>query len=205
MPNKSTGFYTTDMPMKSIWSNNIKSIGEYSPDSLSLVIEFNSGAVYKYYGIQPDMYAGMMKAPSHGVFFYHNIRQKFPYDLLTGIPQVKKPVDNVLLEVYPELAKLNKLDEKESKLRKQFNSNSLDFTEFDKALRTIDNERNILCIKLEKKGYFEPEPVVQPVVKFNYWALGWDIMVGTCKGINLVIKGCLILMGVLVGLIAAMS
>ena len=49
-------------------SSNILSIG-YDADKQMLEIEFNTGRVYRYSGVPPHVYSGLMKASSHGKYF----------------------------------------------------------------------------------------------------------------------------------------
>ncbi|MCA9459995.1 MAG: KTSC domain-containing protein, partial [Nanoarchaeota archaeon] len=39
-----------------------------------LVIEFNSGCVYKYFGVHPRIVVGMSNSESVGRYFHKNIR-----------------------------------------------------------------------------------------------------------------------------------
>lgn len=81
MPNKIAAYYTTDQAYRAVASNHISST-RYDASSMTLYITFYNGASYKYYGVPKDLYEGMMRSPSHGVFFWENIRQRFPYELL---------------------------------------------------------------------------------------------------------------------------
>lgn len=49
-------------------SSNILSVG-YDADQQMLEIEFNTGRVYRYSNVPPHVYAGLMKAGSHGKYF----------------------------------------------------------------------------------------------------------------------------------------
>ena len=55
-------------------SSNISSIG-YEEQSQTLEIEFNTGNVYQYYGVPPQVNQQLMNAASHGLFFSSNIKQ----------------------------------------------------------------------------------------------------------------------------------
>lgn len=66
------------MERQSVVSSNLKSVG-YDLESNTLEIEFQSGAVYQYYGVPPEIYEALMRAPSHGSYFYANIRDRYPY------------------------------------------------------------------------------------------------------------------------------
>jgi len=59
-------------------SSNIRSIG-YDAESMTLEIEFNSGAVYQYQGVPQTEYDAFMNAGSKGTYFNANIKNQFPY------------------------------------------------------------------------------------------------------------------------------
>ncbi len=61
---------------KPVSSSNISSIG-YDSNSQTLEIEFNTGGIYQYYGVNQDLFNGLMSASSHGSFFHENIRGKY--------------------------------------------------------------------------------------------------------------------------------
>lgn len=54
-------------------SEALRAVG-YDPDRRILEIEFASGAVYRYFDVPEDLYAGLMTAPSLGEFFSAHIR-----------------------------------------------------------------------------------------------------------------------------------
>lgn len=56
-------------------SEALTSVG-YDPDRRMLEVEFESGAVYRYYDVPPELYAGLMTAPSRGEYFAHHIRNE---------------------------------------------------------------------------------------------------------------------------------
>lgn len=58
-------------------SSNIRSIG-YDAESMTLEIEFNSGAVYQYQGVPQAEYDAFMNAGSKGKHFNANIKNRFP-------------------------------------------------------------------------------------------------------------------------------
>lgn len=58
-------------------SSNLASVG-YAPDVYTLEIEFKSGAIYHYFGVEQKLYDEMLKAPSVGSFFSLRIRGQFP-------------------------------------------------------------------------------------------------------------------------------
>ena len=62
------------MKRTKVSSSNLASVG-YNPVTKILEIEFLNGSVYQYYDVPQSVYDGLMKAESHGKFFYANIRQ----------------------------------------------------------------------------------------------------------------------------------
>jgi hypothetical protein len=44
-----------------------------------LVIEFNSGSVYRYLGVPEHVYQGLMKASSKGTYFNNEIKDAYRY------------------------------------------------------------------------------------------------------------------------------
>lgn len=60
-------------------SSNLASIG-YDVASSTLEIEFNSGAIYQYYGVPENEYTGLMNASSKGSYFDQHIKKGgYPY------------------------------------------------------------------------------------------------------------------------------
>ena len=53
-------------------STNIRSVA-YDEESLLLEIEFHTGRIYRYSSVPPHVYAGLMKADSHGKYFQNHI------------------------------------------------------------------------------------------------------------------------------------
>jgi len=60
-------------------SSNLKSIG-YDADTRILEIEFQTGAVYRYFQVPESEYRGLMNAASHGKYFHANIRNRYRYE-----------------------------------------------------------------------------------------------------------------------------
>lgn len=54
----------------------------YNFVSNSLKIEFNSGAIYEYNNISPDLYDSLCKAESQGKFFNEKIKHTYDYTKL---------------------------------------------------------------------------------------------------------------------------
>jgi len=65
------------MERVSVSSSNIQSIG-YDSDSMTLEVEFNSGAVYQYQGVPQSEYDVLMNAGSKGAHFNANIKNRYP-------------------------------------------------------------------------------------------------------------------------------
>jgi hypothetical protein len=58
-------------------SSNIATV-EYDPASSSLTIEFHSGGRYRYAGVAPPVYDGLLRSYSHGRYFHQWIRNRYP-------------------------------------------------------------------------------------------------------------------------------
>lgn len=71
-------------------SSNLVSIG-YEASAKRLEIEFSDESIYQYENISEMLYAGLMGAPSHGVFFDANIKKKsFAFRCIQkGTPKVR--------------------------------------------------------------------------------------------------------------------
>jgi hypothetical protein len=65
------------MERVSVSSSNIRSIG-YDSDSMTLEVEFNSGAVYQYQGVPQSESDALMSAGSKGTHFNANIKNRYP-------------------------------------------------------------------------------------------------------------------------------
>ncbi len=59
-------------------STNIRSVG-YDPESLILEVEFHTDRVYRFSNVPPHIYAGLMKAESHGKYFQTHISGMFSH------------------------------------------------------------------------------------------------------------------------------
>jgi len=53
---------------------------EYDPKTLELIITFPDGREYQYNGVRPRRIERLMRADSHGSFFFYNIRTSFDYE-----------------------------------------------------------------------------------------------------------------------------
>jgi hypothetical protein len=61
------------MKRETIESSNIKSLG-YDPETETLEVEFNSGQIYQYEGVNGDLHQNLINAESVGSFFHSNIK-----------------------------------------------------------------------------------------------------------------------------------
>jgi hypothetical protein len=57
-------------------SSNLAAV-EFDPASSSLIVEFQSGGVYRYVGVAPAVYDGLLRAYSHGRYFHAWIRNRY--------------------------------------------------------------------------------------------------------------------------------
>ena len=61
------------MEMQLVKSSNVKAVG-YEVETKTLQVEFKSGGVYQYAGVQPEMYADLLAAESVGRFVSQVVR-----------------------------------------------------------------------------------------------------------------------------------
>lgn len=59
-------------------SSSIASVG-YDKAAATLEVEFVSGALYRYYRVQPAVFADLLEAPSKGRFVNASIRDAYAY------------------------------------------------------------------------------------------------------------------------------
>jgi hypothetical protein len=59
-------------------SSNVASVG-YEPSSMTLEVEFNSGAIYQYFDVPEVEYQNLMGAESVGKYLNQNIKNVFRY------------------------------------------------------------------------------------------------------------------------------
>ncbi|RPE81584.1 KTSC domain-containing protein [Vulcaniibacterium tengchongense] len=68
------------MRREQVQSEALRSIG-YDPDERVLEVEFESGDVYRYRDVPPELHARLMAAGSHGEFFVAHVRNAgFDYE-----------------------------------------------------------------------------------------------------------------------------
>lgn len=72
--------------MTPIKSTNLKAVG-YNPITQNLLIQFNSGKLYKYGGVPESSYNGLMAASSRGSFFSTVIRDAYSFEEI-GVNEV---------------------------------------------------------------------------------------------------------------------
>ena len=65
------------MRRRSVSSSSVASVG-YDAKTQTLEIEFQSGSVYDYGEVPPEVFKGLMEAPSKGRFFSNEIRGQYP-------------------------------------------------------------------------------------------------------------------------------
>lgn len=66
------------MKLYNVISSNVNRIG-YDRTSKNLVVKFNSDQVYIYSNVPREIYTGLRKAESVGVFLHENIIDKYPF------------------------------------------------------------------------------------------------------------------------------
>jgi hypothetical protein len=65
------------MRRRSVSSSSVASVG-YDPKTETLELEFHSGSVYEYSEVPPEVFRGLMEAPSKGRYFANEIRGQYP-------------------------------------------------------------------------------------------------------------------------------
>jgi hypothetical protein len=65
------------MRRRSVSSSSVSSVG-YDPKTRTLELEFHSGSVYEYSEVPPEVFQGLMEAPSKGRYFANEIRGQYP-------------------------------------------------------------------------------------------------------------------------------
>ena len=61
------------MEMQPVISRNVRAVG-YDEENKTLTVEFRSGGIYQYQGVQPEMYADLLAAESVGRFVSQVLR-----------------------------------------------------------------------------------------------------------------------------------
>ena len=65
------------MKRETVKSRNLRSVG-YDRSTQTLEVEFNSGGIYQYFHVSENVYTGLMDASSHGRYFNHFIKNRYP-------------------------------------------------------------------------------------------------------------------------------
>lgn len=65
------------MRMIPVVSSNLVAVG-YDEETMTLRIQFHNGT-YDYYNVPPEVYQGLMNAPSHGKYHAAYIKNVYPY------------------------------------------------------------------------------------------------------------------------------
>ena len=60
-------------------SESIAAIG-YDDDTETLEVEFVTGSVYRYRGVNQDVFEDFRQAPSKGAFFNRHIKDAYPWE-----------------------------------------------------------------------------------------------------------------------------
>lgn len=77
------------MEMKRVHSSNVGSVGYNN----GLFVKFNSGKVYKYFGVPEETFNRMMAAESKGKFLNAEVKHIYDYKLLGDISQLNDIVE----------------------------------------------------------------------------------------------------------------
>ena len=66
------------MQRTAVSSSNVASVG-YDPESSTLEIEFNNGAIYQYFDVNENIYSELLSSNSVGGYLASNIKGKFRF------------------------------------------------------------------------------------------------------------------------------
>src|SRR6266700_366425 len=73
-----------DIQLIPVESSNLAAVG-YDPNRFELFIAFLDGSLYRYDGVPPEEYRGLMTAwDSHGSYFYNEIRLNYEFERIAG-------------------------------------------------------------------------------------------------------------------------
>ena len=70
-----------EIPMVNVNSTLLAGVG-YDSGELTLQLEFQDGAIYRYFAVPAAIHEGLLAADSKGVYFNREIRSRFRYALL---------------------------------------------------------------------------------------------------------------------------
>lgn len=65
----------------------------YHDDRKLLQLEFRSRAIYQYFGVPAAVHEALLQAPSKGRYFNRAIRRRFPYRVVSTVPEVVLPAE----------------------------------------------------------------------------------------------------------------
>lgn len=80
------------MRMVPVNSSNLAAVG-YDESTREMAIQFKSGAMHTYVGVDPQTHSGLMAAPSHGRFFNERVKDVHTSKRMGGplLPQQDEP------------------------------------------------------------------------------------------------------------------
>lgn len=67
--------------MVPVVSSNVEAIG-YDEGQLILVVRYNSGVSYAYYGVPPDVHLSLMASGSKGNYLAHSVKGIYDYSIV---------------------------------------------------------------------------------------------------------------------------
>jgi hypothetical protein len=70
------------MRRERVSSSSITSVG-YDADIKTLEVEFVSGRVYRYRGVEEEVHEAFLRASSKGKFFNEHIKDAYPFELIS--------------------------------------------------------------------------------------------------------------------------
>ena len=71
------------MQLQKVSSSDIAAVG-YDPVSQTLAIDFHATGRYHYFSVPPEVYVELMQTPTHGKYFYQNIKGKYAWEKADG-------------------------------------------------------------------------------------------------------------------------
>lgn len=74
---------TPGMNMRLLESSSLRRVG-YSQTSRTMRIEFKAGGIWDYFPLPPSEHEGLMKAGSHGRYFYSRIKGRYSCRKIAG-------------------------------------------------------------------------------------------------------------------------
>ena len=66
------------MELTPVRSSTVAKVG-YNPETSELLVEFSSGAQYRYEAVEKEVYDSLLGAESVGKFLNSNIKQKYEF------------------------------------------------------------------------------------------------------------------------------